>query len=159
PKIHMKGFRPGKAPVSFLKKTYGKSLMSEIVEETVNQSSEQALKERELKPAITPQVDFANEIDAVIEGKADLEFTMKVDLMPDFTVADTSKLSAERLVADVDDEEVDEAIQRLATSQRTYHDKGEGASAAEGDVVTIDFLGKLDGEPFEGGKAEGFDLS
>ena len=159
PKIHLKGFRPGKAPVSFLKKTYGKSLMSEIVEQAVNESSEQALKERELKPALTPQVDFVNAIETVIDGKADLEFTMKVDLMPDFQVADLGKLKAERLVADVEDGEVDEAVQRLAASQRTYHDKVEGAAAADGDVVTIDFDGKIDGEAFEGGKAEGFDLA
>jgi trigger factor len=79
--------------------------------------------------------------------------------MPDFSVADVGSLKAERLVADVDDEEVDEALHRLATSQRSYHDKGEGAKAEQGDVITIDFLGKLDGEPFEGGKAEDFDLA
>lgn len=159
PKVHLKGFRPGKAPVSFLKKTYGKSLMSEIVEQTVNESSEKALKERDIKPALQPQVDFVNAIDTVIDGKADLEFTMKVDLMPDFAVADLGKMEAERLVADVADDEVEEATQRLAQSQRTYKDKGEGAAAADGDVVTIDFLGKLDGEPFEGGKADNFDLT
>jgi len=159
PKVHLKGFRPGKAPVSFLKKTYGKSLMSEIVEQTVNETSEQALKERELRPALTPKVDFVNALDTVIEGKADLEFTMMVDLMPDFAVADPGKLTAERLVADVTDDEVDEAVKRLATSQRTYHDKGEHEKAADGDIVTIDFEGKIDGEAFEGGKAEGFDLA
>ena len=159
PKVHLKGFRPGKAPVSFLKKTYGKSLMSEIVEQAVNESSEQALKERELKPALPPKVDFVNDVEIVIDGKADLEFTMKVDLMPEFQVTDLGRLKAERLVADVADDEVDEAVQRLATSQRTYHDKGEGAKAADGDVLTIDFEGKIDGESFEGGKAEGFDLT
>jgi trigger factor len=83
PKIHLKGFRPGKAPVSFLKKAYRKSLMGEIVNEAINKSSEQVLKDKALKPATTPRVDFVNEIESVIDGKADLEFTMKVDLMPD----------------------------------------------------------------------------
>jgi len=78
PKIHLKGFRPGKAPVSFLKKTYGKSLMGEIVNETINESSEQLLKDKEIKPATTPRVGFVNSLDNVIAGKADLEFTMKV---------------------------------------------------------------------------------
>src|SRR6185295_7200964 len=68
PRIHLKGFRPGKAPVSYLKKAYGKSLMGEIVNNAVNESSEKALKERELKPATTPRIDFANEIDKVVEG-------------------------------------------------------------------------------------------
>src|SRR5882762_9928640 len=80
PKIQLKGFRPGKAPVSFLKKTYGKSLMGEFVNNAINESSEQVLKEKEIKPATTPRVDFVSQIDTVIAGKSDLEFTMKVDL-------------------------------------------------------------------------------
>ena len=159
PKIHLKGFRPGKAPVSFLKKAYRKSLMGEIVNEAVNKSSEQVLKEKSLKPATTPRVDFVNPLENVLDGKADLEFTMKVDLMPDFTLANLSSLKAERLVADVDDEAVDEALGRLADSQKVYSDKGEGAKAETGDVITIDFKGSIDGEPFEGGARDGFDLT
>ncbi len=159
PKIHLKGFRPGKAPVSFLKKTYGKSLMGEIVNETINESSEQLLKDKEIKPATAPRVDFVNPLDNVIAGKADLEFTMKVDLMPDFALANLSELKAQRLVADVSDEAVDEALKRLADSQKSYSDKGEGATAEQGDAITIDFEGRIDGEAFEGGKAEDFDLT
>jgi trigger factor len=159
PKIHLKGFRPGKAPVSFLKKAYRKSLMGEIVNEAVNKSSEQVLKDKALKPATTPRVDFVNEIESVIDGKADLAFTMKVDLMPDFNLANLSSLKAERLVADVDDEAVDEAVQRIADSQKVYTDKGEGATAESGDVITIDFKGTMDGEPFDGGARDGFDLT
>jgi trigger factor len=159
PKIHLKGFRPGKAPVSFLKKTYGKSLMGEIVNETITESSERLLKEKEIKPATTPRVDFVNPLDNVIAGTADLEFIMKVDLMPDFTLANLSELKAERLVADVSEDAVEEALKRLADSQKTYSDKGEGALAEKGDAVTIDFEGKIAGETFEGGKAEGFDLT
>ena len=159
PKVHMKGFRPGKAPVSFLKKTYGKSLMGDIVNETINESSEQLLKEKEIKPATTPRVDFVNPLDNVIAGKADLEFTMKVDLMPDFELANLSGLEAERLVADVADDQVEESLKRLADSQKTYTDKGEGAAAETGDAVSIDFEGRIGGEPFEGGKAEDFDLT
>ena len=159
PKIHLKGFRPGKAPVSFLKKAYRKSLMGEIVNEAVNKSSEQVLKDKALKPATTPRVDFVNEIESVIDGKADLAFTMKVDLMPDFNLANLSSLKAERLVADVDDEAVDEAVQRIADSQKVYTDKGDGAAAETGDVITIDFKGTMDGEPFDGGARDGFDLT
>jgi trigger factor len=159
PRVHLKGFRPGKAPVSFLKKAYGKSLMSEIVEQTLNEGSEQALKERALKPAITPSVDLVNDIESVVAGKADLEFTMKVDLMPEFELAKLEDLKVERLTAEVPDSEVDEAISRLADSQKTYEPKEEGAAAESGDAVSIDFLGKLDGEPFEGGAAEDFDLT
>ncbi len=158
-RVHLKGFRPGKAPVSFLKKTYGKSLMGEIVNDIVKASSEQALKERELKPATVPQVDFVSTMDSVVEGKADLEFTMKVDLMPDFEVKNLSELKIERLVAEVTDEEVEKAVARLAEAQKTYTDKGEGAVAENGDAVTVDFEGKIGGESFEGGKAEGYDLT
>ncbi len=159
PKIHLKGFRPGKAPVSFLKKTYGKSLMGDIVNETINQSSEQVLKEKEIKPAAQPRVDFVNALDTVLAGKADLEFTMKVDLMPNFELANLSDLKAERLVSDVTDDVIEQSLKRLADSQKTYTDKGEGAVAENGDAVTIDFEGKIDGEAFEGGKAEDFDLT
>src|SRR5882762_879260 len=158
PRIHLKGFRPGKAPVSFLKKAYRKSLMGEIVNDAINQSSEQLLKERALKPATTPRVNFVNAIDNVIEGKADLEFTMKVDLMPEFTLANLSALKAERLVTEVTDESLQEGLKRLADSQKVYNDKAEGAAAEMGDSVTIDFDGKVDGEHFEGGKAENFDV-
>ncbi len=159
PKIHMKGFRPGKAPVSFLKKAYRKSLMGEIVNDAINKSSEQVLKDKALKPATTPRVDFVNDLENVIEGKADLAFTMKVDLMPDFTLANLSSLKAERLVADVEDGAVDEALGRLADSQKVYTDKGEGAVAEMGDVITIDFKGTIDGVAFDGGASEGFDLT
>ena len=159
PKVHLKGFRPGKAPVSFLKKTYGKSLMGDIVNETINESSERLLKDKEIKPATTPRVDFVNPLDNVIAGTADLEFTMKVDLMPDFSLANLSELKAERLVADVSDDAMEEALKRLADSQKTYTDKGEGATAEKGDAITIDFDGSIGEEAFEGGKAEGFDLT
>ncbi len=157
-KIHLKGFRPGKAPISYLKKAYRKSLMGEIVNDAINKSSEKVLKDKALKPATTPRVDFVNAIESVIDGKADLEFTMKVDLMPDFTLANLSSLKAERLVADVDDDAVEEALGRLADSQKVYTDKGEGAVAEKGDVINIDFKGTIDGEAFEGGASEGFDL-
>jgi trigger factor len=159
PRIHLKGFRPGKAPVSFLKKTYGKSLMGEIVNNAINESSEQVLKEKEIKPATTPRVDFVSELDTVIAGKSDLEFTMKVDLMPDFSLANLSELKAERLVSEVDDAAVDEALKRIADSQKVYTDQGEGAEAAMGDALTLDFEGKVDGEGFEGNKAENFDVT
>src|SRR5262252_3320515 len=84
PRLNLKGFRPGKAPVSFLKKTYGKSMMGEIVEDAVNESSEKAVKDNALKPAFPPRIDLVSEIQQVVDGKADLEFTVKVDLMPDF---------------------------------------------------------------------------
>ena len=158
PRVQLKGFRPGKVPVSFLRKTYGKSLMSEIVEKTVNESSDQVLKERSLKPASLPQVNFLNGLEDVVEGKSDLQFSLAVDLMPEFELADLGSLEVERLTAEVSDEEVGETLKRFADSQRTFEPKQDGAVAENGDAVTIDFEGKQDGVPFEGGKGTDFDL-
>lgn len=158
PKVHLKGFRPGKAPVSFLKKTYGKSMMGEIVQDAVNESSEKAVKDNALKPAFPPRIDLVSEIQQVVDGKADLEFTVKVDLMPDFEVADVSKLKVERLVGEVTGTDVEGALKRIAEQSRTYTAREEGESAEKDDAIVIDFVGRVDGEEFAGGKAEGFNL-
>jgi len=159
PRLHLKGFRPGKAPVSFLKKTYGKSMMNEIVEAAVNESSQKAIADNSLKPATPPKVDLVSEYQQVVDGKSDLEFTVKVDLMPEFELADVSKLKVERLVSDVQDADVDDALNRLAEQAKTYSPREEGAASEKGDVVVINFVGKVDGVEFPGGKAEDFQLN
>ncbi len=158
PRLSLKGFRPGKAPVSYLKKTFGKSMMGEIVEAAVNEGSQKAVSDNNLKVAFPPRVEPIGDVQQVVDGKADLEFKVVVDLMPDFELADVSKLEVERLVADIADEDVDESIKRLGEQSRTFSPRGEGEAAESGDAVLIDFVGKLDGEEFEGGKAEGFNL-
>jgi|SRR5579871_3027622 len=159
PRLHLKGFRPGKAPVSFLKKTYGKSMMGEIVEAAVNESSQKAIADNSLKPATPPRVDLVSEVQQVVDGKSDLEFTVKVDLMPEFELTDVAKLKVERLVGEVQDADVDEALKRLAEQSKTYSAKGADAQSETGDVVVINFVGKVDGTEFSGGKAENFQLT
>ncbi|MEI9932894.1 MAG: trigger factor [Rhizomicrobium sp.] len=159
PKMHLKGFRPGKAPVSFLKKQFGKSVMGEVVEEAVNEGSKKAIEDNALKPAFQPRIEPVGEIEQVVEGKADLEFTIKVDLMPDFELMDVSKVKVDRLIADVTDTDVEDAMKRLAEQSRTYSPRAEDASAELDDVVKIDFVGSIDGEEFEGGKGSDFDLA
>ena len=159
PKMHLKGFRPGKAPVSFLKKQFGKSVMGEVVEEAVNEGSKKAIEDNALKPAFQPQVEPVGEIEQVVDGKADLEFTIKVDLMPDFDLTDLSKIKVERLTSEVTDADVDEALKRLAEQSRTYSSRPEGSAAELDDVTKIDFVGRLDGEEFAGGKGDDFDLT
>lgn len=158
PRIHLKGFRPGKAPLSFLKKSFGKSVMGEIVDEAVNESSEKTVKENALKPAYPPQVELDSDLEQVREGKADLEFILKIDLMPEFEVTDVTKIQIEKLVSDVTDKEVDDAVYKLAEQSRTYSPRGEGESAEKNDAVLIDFVGRVGGEEFPGGKAEDFNL-
>jgi len=158
PRMNLKGFRPGKAPVGHLKKTFGKQMMSEIVEAAVNEFSQQAVKDNNLKPAFPPRIEPVGDVQQVIEGGADLEFTVKVDLMPDFDVADVSKINVEKLVADVTDADIDQAVAKLADQTRSYTDRGEGEAAQDKDQVVIDFVGRVDGEEFPGGKAEEFNL-
>jgi trigger factor len=158
PRVNLKGFRPGKAPVSFLKKTFGKSMMGEIVEAAVNESSQKAVADNSLKPAAPPKVDLVSAIEQVVDGKSDLEFTVQVDLMPDFELADVSKLKLERLVGEVADADIDEALTRLAEQAKTYSPRDAGEPAETGDTLVIDFVGKVDGVEFPGGKAENFNL-
>jgi len=156
--VHLKGFLPGKAPVAFLKKTFGKKVMNEIVEQAVSETSQKALADNALKPALPPQVDYVTPLDDVVGGKANLEFTMRVDLMPDFEVTDLSSLQVEKLVSTVTDKAVEESLQSLAEHARTYTPRPEGAAAQEKDAVTLDFVGRVDGTEFAGGKAEDFSL-
>ncbi|MBN9545869.1 MAG: trigger factor [Alphaproteobacteria bacterium] len=159
PRVNLKGFRPGKAPVSFLKKQFGKSVMGEVVEQAVNEGSQKAIADNQLKPALQPRVEPVGDVQQVVDGKADLQFTVTVDLMPDFQTTDVSKLTVERLTSDVTDADVDEALDRLAKQTRGYAAKPEGEAAAKDDVATIDFLGSIDGVPFDGGKGENFNLT
>ena len=158
PQVHLKGFRPGKAPTSYLKKNFGKSMMGEIVEAVVSETSQKAITDNALKPAFQPRVELVSQLEQVVEGKSDLEFTVKVDLMPDFDLVDVSKLKVEKLVAEVTDKETDEAVEKLAEQARTYSPRAEGEAAEKNDAVVIDFVGKVDGEEFPGGKAEDFNL-
>ncbi len=159
PKMHLKGFRPGKAPISFLKKQYGKSLLGEIVEQAVNEGSQKAVSDNQLKPALTPRIEPVGDVQQVVDGKADLQFTVTVDLMPEFQTADVASLKVERLTAEVTDADIDEALQRIAQQARDYTPRPEGEAAQKDDTVTIDFVGSVDGVEFEGGKGENFNLT
>lgn len=156
--IHLKGFRPGKAPVSFLKKTFGKKVMNEIVEQAVTETSQKAVTDHALKPALPPQVDYVTPLDDVVDGRGNLEFTVRVDLMPDFEVTDLTGLQVEKLVSSVTDKDVEDSLANIAEQARTYSPRTEGEAAQDKDAVTLDFVGRVDGEEFAGGKAEDFTL-
>ena len=156
--VNLKGFRPGKVPVAHLRKTYGKSMMGEILQETVAEFSQRAVEERSLRPAMSPSIKLESEVEKVLDGAEDLVFTMGVDLMPDFTLTDVTQISLLRPVAEVSDAEVLESLKRLASQQRTYEPKGDDAAAQDGDQLLIDFIGRIDGVPFDGGTAENAEL-
>ncbi len=159
PKMNLKGFRPGKAPVSYLKKQFGKSVMGEVVEQAVNEGSQKAITDNQLKPALQPKVEPVGDVQQVVDGKADLQFTVTVDLMPEFETTDVSKLTVERLTSEVTDADLDEALDRLAKQSRAFAARPEGEAAEKDDIVQIDFVGSVDGVEFEGGKGEDFNLT
>ena len=157
PRVNLKGFRPGKAPVSFLKKQFGKSIMGEVVEAAVNEASQKAIADNKLKPALQPRVEPVGSVEDVVDGKSDLTFKVIVDLMPEFETSDPAKLTVERITADVADADVNEALDRLAKNVRNY--KAKDGAAAKDDVVVIDYEGSVDGVPFDGGKGTDFNLT
>jgi len=156
--VQLKGFRPGKVPVAHLRKTFGKAMMGEIVQEAVAEYSQKAVDERSLRPAMTPQIQLVSQVDKVIAGAEDLIFTMGVDLMPDFKLTDAATISLIRPITDVTDDDIQQSLKRLAAQQRTYEPKGDDAQAQVGDQLLIDFVGKIDGIPFDGGTAENAEL-
>jgi len=151
--VQMPGFRKGKVPVPLLRRTYGKQVMGEVLEQAVNETSTQTLEEKELTPALQPRIEITK-----FEEGSDLEYTMAVEVMPQFEPVDFKTLTLERLTVEVDDEEVDKRLGQLAEQFKTFEDAAEGEAAKDGDTVVIDFKGMLEGEAFEGGTAEDYSL-
>lgn len=159
PQIKLKGFRPGKVPTSHVKKTFGREMMGEIINEQLNASSQKALEDANLRPAAPAEMKLTSDMDKVMAGTEDLAYEMALEVMPDFTPIDPKTLKLDRPVYEASDADLDEALTELAGQAKSYADKkGKAVKAADGDQLTIDFLGKLDGEPFEGGAAEDADL-
>ena len=149
--IRIPGFRPGKVPLPLLRKRYGPAVRHEVLESTVQGSSAEAMREHNLRPALPPRV----EIVSADEG-ADLEYKMSVELLPDMPEPDFGDLSIERLVAEVPEEDVDRAVERLAESQRKTEPVDRPAE--NGDLVVVDFVGKIGEVEFPGGKGENISI-
>jgi trigger factor len=152
-RIKMPGFRPGKVPMQLLKQRYEKSVMGEVLERSVQEGSSQLMTERNLRPAGQPKVEIVK-----FENGQDLEFSVAMELIPEITPVDFKTLKLERTVVDVPETEIDEAMQRLAKHRRKPEAAPEGHVAEKGDVVVIDFVGRVDGKEFEGGKSDDFRL-
>ncbi|MDB5468195.1 MAG: tig [Phenylobacterium sp.] len=159
PTLNIKGFRPGKVPTAHVRRLYGKALMSEVVEQTLNEGTQKVLEDNKLRPAGDPDLKPEGDMQQVIDGKADLAYEIAVDVMPDFEPVDPATLSLIRPVYEPAEAEVDEALAELAKQNRTYEPRtGKTVKAKDGDMVVIDFLGKLDGVAFEGGAATDAEL-
>ena len=150
---HLPGFRPGKAPMAVLKKKYGEAVRGEVLERALNDTTRQAMADKGIRPVTQPSV----EVIAFGEGK-DLEYTLALDIMPEIKPMDFSTIALERMVVAVDEAKVTEALNRLAGSRKTTTPAPAGHAAAHGNVVTIDFVGRVGGEEFPGGKADDYSL-
>lgn len=154
PKMSLKGFRPGKVPAAHVRRMYGKELMQEVLQETLNETTQKVLDDNKLRPAGQPDLKLESDAEQVIAGKADLAYELAVEIMPEFELADTTKMKLKRPVYSPGDAEVNEALVDLAKQNRTYETRtGKTIKAKNGDLTVIDFLGRVDGEPFEGGTA------
>jgi trigger factor len=150
PQVKMPGFRPGKVPANLIKKMHGEQLHAQTVNDVIRESVDQLMKDKELRPAMQPKIELGEGYE---EGK-DAEIAIELEVLPTVEVPSTDGLKLERLVVPVADEAVNEAVASIAGQNKSYKDAAKSKKAAEGNQLIIDFVGKLDGVEFEGGKAE-----
>jgi len=159
PRLNIKGFRPGKVPAAHIRRVHGKALMAEVIEQALTETSQKVLDDNKLRPATQPDLKPESNMDKVLEGKEDLSYELAVEIMPDFEPVDLAKIKLKRPVYEPTDAEVEEALADLAKQTRTYAPRtGKTVKAKDGDQVLIDFVGRLDGDAFQGGSAENHEL-
>jgi len=161
-KVRLNGFRPGKVPVSHLKKVYGRSVMAETIDQTIRDTNSQIFTERGFRLATEPKITMPTEekaVENILTGKSDLTYTVSIEVVPVIQLADFKSFTVEKPVAEVTDADVDEAIKRIADQNKTYAAKGEGSKAETGDRVTISFKGTINGTPFDGGTGENIQVT
>ncbi|MEM9441728.1 MAG: trigger factor [Pseudomonadota bacterium] len=151
--IKMPGFRPGKVPVTLLKKQYGKSVRGEVLEQAVNEGSQQAINDNELKPALRPKIELKS-----FEDGKDLEFSMELEVLPEVPKVDLKTIELTRMTTEVTDEAMADALENFSKRFQEYEAPAKARKSKDGDRLTIDFVGKVDGEEFDGGKADDFPL-
>ncbi|MEL6582947.1 MAG: trigger factor [Pseudomonadota bacterium] len=153
--FQMKGFRKGKAPRALMKKMFGKSVLGEAMQESIDDALRSHFEDTGNRPAMQPAVTMTN--DEWKEGD-DVNVSVSYECLPEVPEFDFKTLKLERLVAEVEDTAIDEALENLAGSTPSFKARRKGSKAKDGDQVTMDFVGTVDGEAFEGGSAEDFPL-
>ncbi|MCW5682597.1 MAG: trigger factor [Xanthobacteraceae bacterium] len=155
-RVNIAGFRPGKVPLTHLKRVYGKSVMGEVIQQAVNESNQKIVSEGGFKLAVEPQITLAAEGEAevkqLVEGKSDLAFKVAMEILPKIDFPDFKSIKITRPVAEVTDKDLDEALGQIADANKPYVEKN--GPAADGDRVMIDFKGTVGGVAFDGGSAE-----
>ncbi len=154
-RVRINGFRPGKVPVGHLRRVYGRSVMADVLQNAVNEANRKIVEDNDLKLAHEPQVQFPEnqeEVEKAMDAKGDLAFTVALEVLPVFELADLTDVSVKKPVAEVTDAEITESLERMAKQNRSFEPK-DGA-AADGDRVVVDFVGRIDGTEFEGGNGQ-----
>jgi trigger factor len=146
--MQMPGFRPGKVPMSMVRKRYGDAVAAEIVEGAVNEASDRVLSERNLRPAMQPKLEVTKP-----GQNSDLEFTLELEILPDITIPELGDITLQKPVAAVSDEAVTEALGKMAEQRKSFTPVEDARPAAAGEQLTVDFIGRIDGEAFQGGTA------
>ncbi|MCV9943064.1 MULTISPECIES: trigger factor [unclassified Rhizobium] len=158
-KVRINGFRPGKVPAAHLKKVYGKSIMADLVNEIVREQPAAILSSRGEKSATQPEIAMTedkDEADKILAAEQDFEFTLSYEVLPPIELKSVKGIKVTREVIDISDDEVNEQVLKVAESARAYETKT--GKAANGDRITMDYVGKVDGEAFEGGTDQGAEL-
>ena len=149
--VKIDGFRPGKVPMNIVAQRYGYSVHYEVMNDKVGEAFNQAANEAQLRVAGQPRI---NEAEGAPEGQ--MAFEAIFEVYPEVKIADLSTVEIERVTSDVTDAAIDKTIDILRKQRRTFAQRSLESQAADGDRVSVDFIGKIDGEPFEGGKADDF---
>lgn len=153
----IKGFRPGKVPTAHLKKMYGRSAMSEVMQDAINATVSETLDQRAERAAAQPTIDLPDDqavINEVLEGKADLAFDVSYEVLPPVSLMDFQGIALDKPVVEISDADVDTEVRRVFSQNRGFTDKGDAAVVEDGDRLGLSFVGKIDGEPFEGGTSD-----
>lgn len=163
PTLKLKGFRPGKVPKAHVRRLYGKALMGEVVDKTLSDTSQRVLDDRRLRIASPPDLRPMSNMERVLAGREDLAYDIDVEVMPEFEPIDVSTLTLERPVCRTSEAELDAALSALVAQNRVFEDRVAEApedfpAALPGDQLSIDFVGRIDGEVFEGGEATDLDI-
>ena len=151
PQVTLKGFRPGKVPITHIRKMFGQSIMNDVVQEVVTETTQKTLDDNKIRPAGQPKIDLRANGAEVTSGKADLEYTLEVETIPEFDPIDPKTLKFVRLTSATEDKDIDEHLADLTKDQVSYKKKAKTAKAKKDDAVLINFVGRIDGEAFEGG--------
>jgi trigger factor len=154
-RVRLNGFRPGKVPVGHLRKVYGRSVMADVLQNAVNEANRKIVEDNSLKLANEPQIQFPEsqeEVEKAMEAKGDLAFTVALEVLPEFELADLSDVAVTKPVAEVSEAEITESLERMAKQNRSFETKD--GEAVSGDRVVVDFVGRIDGTEFEGGNGQ-----